>query len=220
MASPYNPAGIIAEEFPDQALRAICRAILSAYPRTERLLDNQDWTKEERHDVRPQIRRTNVEAAVRFVAARFPQITVKKFPNKTGNAYHNRIVCGRTVLTVHYVYERYDMPDEAAFRLQLARDPQGSFLGGEDSPPSNGKEMLYGFLLHVPDRPDGTSREVIRHRPAFLNIGFPDKECKTYLGEFMNLYHRYPDLLAVGADREDIVQPKPELRRVDEAQGQ
>lgn len=172
-------------EFPDDLLRAICRQVVRGYQDAwQYCLDNYDFPQ--RHDVYPMMRRADIERNAATIVERFPPGTAVAVANRVGAAYHVRITSGRVRLTFSAVNERGQVVRPAIFRKQYASNSQTNLFdlgaGADDQDDS----ALYAILLH-----GGTKKRP--QIPAFMDIGFPDAECKSYV-DTINLFARFSEI--------------------------
>ena len=157
--------------FPADFIEDLMRLLASEY-RTAKIECDTFYPDEEAHDLCPHVRRAKIECRVRELASAFPGITATAEPNAAGTSYHTRVVSHGVTLVINHVAQPTDMVRRAEFRNTYARLAQGSLFEPDEPPPQDG--MLFAILLH------GASKRDPR-RPDFVQVAFPDAECKHYI---------------------------------------
>ena len=211
---PTDPIKFFHSQFPDIVLRSICRGIDSAHITAEAYFKDNAFTPEQRHDALPGLRRAHVERNTISVLGRYSNVKVTTLANTSGNAFHNRIACGRVFLTISAVTSPSEMVREAAFRQTYAFSQNLDLFTGRSEPTAD--SSLYGIVLHGPAARPATEeawaearKQGLRFdRPAFIQIAFPDQELRAYLTEPINLLARFPDLFRDDEDGGQIEKPK------------
>lgn len=154
------------------------------------------------------------------IAERFPKIvkfTHEPFRNKrTGKVTgtYVQLEIGHIRLTESCVRKPFSIPREADFRDTLAQEAQRSFFGEDEDADSGG--YLYAICLHGVD-----VNSQNRSRPAFARVRFPNKHFSGYVGDGIDLWAKFPDIVAqyvnVTQDFTDAAVVKPR-RTVQEEQ--
>lgn len=198
---PSDPIEFFHQQFPDGALRSICRAIIAGHEAAHAYFKDQGFSEPQKHDALASLRRAHIERNTISVLGRHPEVAVTTPKNSAGNAYHNRIDAGLVFVTVSAVTTPGELVRDAAFRQAYA-DPNALSLF-ESAPQIEPGARLYGIVLHGPaEQPTNEgARAHARNvglrfdRPAFIQVAFPDPELKRYMTEPIDLLKRFPGLL-------------------------
>jgi hypothetical protein len=205
--NPLNPAAMFDDLFPEEEVLRLTRAIVGAYPQTERYL--RRFHKAEAADVRPILRRAHVESAIRKLieSGRPTELRLETRRNGADNCSHLCLVCPGVTLTCCYVEARGSLPRETIFRRSYASSGQGEFDFAKLPSPRNCP--LYAILTHGPKWDDESSA-------GFVDLVFPCSEYKHVVsriplldGRLATQFGRMPE-----AEPEIIVpQTMPALRK-------
>lgn len=190
---------------PRDFLEKSLRGLFAIYPMA--LQDvNKRFPPAEAHDLLPHYRRAMFESEWRKIAKEFPEVRASFKTNKTKNAWHTRIKCGKVILTVSAVESPGEMVRYADFRKTLAERQTDLFRAVNCDDNEDG--CYYAILLHGHMGNDLS-------KPGFAEFGVPDNECQGYL-ERINLFLEFPytlETLQVTATEEIIADDIwPELR--------
>jgi len=141
-------------------------------------------------NVAPYYLRGKTEALIRDTAELNADFTAK-IVNSSGWC-HTEITAGPLILTTHAVDGPCGLVDRAQYRDSLA-ESQGSFFDPAEMKPS---ARLYALLLHGPYRGrNGKETSQYRYLPGSVYLAFPEFAQRKY-AHAINLFERYPDLLA------------------------
>ena len=217
--SPYAPVAHFDSVVPPDVLRAIGKCVLQAYPESWSSLQDQALPRGALHDTLPHARRALIERNLVRLPLRAIGLVAQETRNIADNAYHTLLQYRTVRLTVHSVGGPGEMVRDAHFRRQYARSSQiDAFEQALDIPPH---AELYAFVLHIPARSNAAAPgRRWWERPAQLLVRFPDDACREYVGEAIDLYARFPDLVAQDVAEHAVAKPEPRLTEIDEAQGQ
>lgn len=126
----------------------------------------------EAQDVRPGIRRAEIESALNELPGNIEGVEVRAERNKAKNSWHREVRSGPFLLTASFVNTPSEIVRVAEFRKTLAADSQlPLFTEQEETEPAN---HCYGIILHgkTDDSDDAT---------PFLRLAFPSRSCDDYL---------------------------------------
>jgi hypothetical protein len=144
------------------------------------------YDKPEAFSVLPVVRRAELEKELAALcASRYSHIKVEARPNRRKTSWYRLFSSNGVVLTVSALMNPAMVVRPAAFREEHATSSQYNLFIGEPLPDDYG-HLLYAILAH------GAS--IDKSRPAFIDIKFPDQECKRYVDE-IKLLSRYPQLV-------------------------
>ena len=206
----YDPAPFFIETFPEAALRGMGQALIGAYRQANDYC--KDLPYAQRHDLRAHLRRALAEINIQNLMPLHNGISVSSPPNNIKSSYHVFVQYEYIYLTVSYVESPSTKPRKAVFRDLYALSSQLDLFIPSEPPPDEG--ALYGVIIHGPaeDHPDS---------PAFMYIVFPNKDWTDYVGGYIDLLYRFPELRTTSSDVADIKKPAPpKLRKnQEEAEG-
>ena len=114
LPDPHDPVPFFLSEFPDTALRAICRSLLSAYKEAED--ECKGFPEEPAHDLRPIYRRASAERNVQRLNGLYPGVSAEYSLNYAKNCYHVIIRSKRAFLTISCVDNPQHLVRTAVFR--------------------------------------------------------------------------------------------------------
>ena len=152
----------------------------------------ESYSTEQAHDLRPQMRRADIEQLLRGLPGRHSDVIAVPEINVSNNAWHVRLTSGRITLTVSAVDGPENVVREAVFRRNLARRYQMGFSGdGWESPTpirptTTDDDLVYGLVIHGPAKHD-----TVQRFPAFVHIVFPVEDCTTYYIDRLDLLARF-----------------------------
>jgi hypothetical protein len=206
----YDPAPFFIETFPETALRGMGQALIGAYRQADDYCQDLPWAQ--RHDLRAHLRRALAEINIQNLMPHYNGVTVSSPPNNIKSAYHVLVRYQYIYLTMSFVDSPSKKPRQAVFRDQYALSSQLDLFIPSDPPPSDG--ALYGVIIH------GPAKNYEAH-PAFMYIVFPNKDWTDYVGGYIDLLYRFPELRSTSSDVVDIKKPAPpKLRKnQEEAEG-
>jgi len=192
---------LVGKDFQKESLKAVFSAYDKAFAHCSENFDAATF-----HDILPHYRRAKIEEALREVALRAEDHTVKAPRNKARNCSHNLLfVNERVALTQSKVDRREQLPREAIFRETYASNPQmllDFMTDGERDCCSDGSEenkVLYGILVHSPSEAPAL--------PCFVDIVFPDQDCE-YIIDRIRLMEKFPDVVEQFAPAEEVIVPE------------
>jgi hypothetical protein len=175
--SPYRL--MFFEAFSDAFLRDAMQCVRLSYEQTGQ--DLIQWPWPQRKDLRPYLRRANIEANLHSLAQRYENIEASVSPNDAGNCSHLRLRSGAVFLTESKVESPSAVVRPAGFRKRYSRFHQLSMFP-EDNEVVPQDDDLYAVLLHGPDDRD---QDVL----GFLSVGFPTPEFDGYWDVFSLAAH-------------------------------
>jgi hypothetical protein len=115
--------------------------------------------------------------------------SIEQYENNTG--FYHELTCGIVKLTESCVADDI-IPRSAKFRSTLARDSQASLWPEADGKAAEEQpDFLYAILTYAID-----VLAPKRSWPAFMKIRFPNEKFTDYIGEGIDLFKRFPDLVA------------------------
>lgn len=190
---------------PRDFLEKSLRGLFAIYPMALQDL-NKRFPPAEAHDLLPHYRRAMFESEWRKIAKSSPELRASFETNKTKNAWHTRIRCGKVILTASAVESPGEIVRYADFRKTLAENQTDLFRDQNNQPDKEGH--YYAILLHGPLDNDLS-------KPGFAEFGIPDMEFQQYL-ERINLFSEFPLVLETlqATASEEVVADDiwPELR--------
>lgn len=205
------------DAFPDEFCRNLIRLLAQVY-KTANDKCKAEYPHSEAHDLRPHVRRAELERDVRDLTTRYGEIEARPELNPRGTSFYTLISCNQVVLTLSAVAHPSVLVRRAMFRETYAQSSQLNLYKRNLEPPPGAK--VYALLLHGPARKDPS-------RPGFMHIAFPDKKLRKYLFS-IDLFAKYATLvndlwpthpiLPQSVDpqvqpREDAMKKADELRR-------
>jgi len=167
------------DAFPDRFLGSLIRLLAHNYKTTHDRC--KEYPHSEAHDLRPHLRRAEIERDVRDLTTRYPDIQADAEANRRGTSFYTLVSSNRIVLTLSAVAHPNILVRRACFRETYAQSSQLEMFTTRREPPPGAK--IYALLLHGPDRKDPS-------RPAFMHIAFPDARLRKYLHS-IDLFARY-----------------------------
>jgi hypothetical protein len=177
---------------PREMLAAFLRATLQCY-RDASSYCYEKYPREQAKDLSGYMRRAEIEKELIGIAERFKQYASAKtlhFDHYTG--YYVEVTTGQVKLTQSSVTNRSELPRQATFRETLAGRSQYLLFGDSADSAKRIPEFLYALLLHgVAEKPNSK-----RERCGFACIRFPDNECKRYVGDTIDLFKMFPEIVA------------------------
>jgi hypothetical protein len=179
------------ETVPQPMLRSLLKALLQSY-RDSSAYCYKKYRPAQAKDVSGHVRRADMESEMLGVAERFKSVASAEthmFKNYTGT--YVELQCGVVRLTESCVPDKEELPRQADFRATLAGRRQGKFVFAADEEVQVQPEHLYGILLHGVDK---SSKK--RDKCAFACVRFPDQDCAEYVGEIVDLFALFPDVIA------------------------
>jgi hypothetical protein len=205
LPGPHDLVRFFLSEFPEIALRAICRSLLSAYKEAED--ECKGFPEEPAHDLRPIYRRAATERNVHRLNGLYSGVSAEYALNQAKNCYHVIVRSRRAFLTISCVDTPQQLVRTAVFR-NLYSAQQDMFRRDEPPPSVND---LYALLLHGPSHQDSAY-------PSFMHIAFPNKDCTEYWPERIDLMYRFSEIREQVPAIEDIPTPLPaKLRTIPKA---
>ena len=206
----YDPAPFFIETFPEAALRGIGQALTGAYRQSDDYCQNLSYPQ--RHDLCGHLRRALAESNIENLMPLHHGVSVSSPPNNVKSAYHVLVRYEYIYLTISFVESPSTKPRKAVFRDQYALCSQLDLFRPAEPAPNDG--ALYGVLIH------GPVKDYQAH-PAFMYIVFPNKDWTDYVGGYIDLLNRFPELRSTASDVVDIKKPAPpKLRKnQEEAEG-
>lgn len=134
-------------------------------------------------------RRQKIEDQFAGMKALFSSVKVspRRYEQNTGS-YHE-ITSGKVKLTQSCVASPNDVPREAKFRVTLATNGQHEMFRSADPPPEDA--YLYSILTYGIDL-----KSEKRSIPSFVRIQFPNADCTKYVDEGIDLFKRFPEIVA------------------------
>ena len=172
------------EAFPDEFLRNLIRLLGHSYKAAHDKC-RAEYPYSEAHDLRPHLRRADIERNVRDLTTRYAEIEADAEPNPRKTSFYTLVSSNRIVLTLSAVAHPKILVRRAHFRDTYAQTSQLHLFKKRQEPPPGAK--IYALLLHGPDRKDPS-------RPAFMQVAFPDKKLTRYLYA-IDLFARYSALV-------------------------
>ena len=152
-------------------------------------------------DLLPHYRRAKIDAALRSIPQTLGVKTSAEI-NKARNSYHAVLIVGGVQMTASAVEVRGQMPRNAIFRKTYAEAAQMKLF--ENNTSGNENLPLYGIIIH--------SATEDQKEPAFLEIRFPDEEYTQYLGDRIDLFKEFPDIVAsLKVPVEETVSAEPKV---------
>jgi hypothetical protein len=171
--------------------RALTKSILENCKQASRFCW-RNFAAPQAKDLSGNYRRAKIEDEFPGVAGLFKNegvtCSIQQYENNTG--FYNELTSGCVRLTESCITDSDLVPRMAKFRATLARDGQQSFAWAEDAEPS-GSEFLYAILTYGID-----INSPKRSWPAFINIQFPNEDFTRYINDGIDLFRRFPDLVA------------------------
>lgn len=155
-------------------------------------------------------RRAKIEdewAGVEAIFKNDVRVKVQPYENHTG--FYNEITCGRVRITQSCTLSPNIVPRHAYFRETLASSGQLSLFVEESHEQTQGASYLYAILTHGVDA-DSPKRSI----PWFARIQFPNEDCTDYVDEGIDLFKRFPAIVADYVPQETPeVQPNRRQKR-------
>ncbi len=183
---------------------AIGRIVIETYGIAADMAEER-WDAGEMHDALAPFRRAEIETRLLSLRGLFPRaVEVESVLNKTRNAHHREVYCGRVAITQSKVESDKGPIRQADFRQTLARRSQLSLdlLGEEPSSAASADDLLWASFVHMPsDRVDV---------PAFVRVAFPLPDGSW--DHSVSLFDLVPGLLGF-AQSEEMITLRRELRR-------
>jgi len=209
--SPTQVASFFLSEVPENILLDSAKCVIGAYAEAHQYV-RDNYPGEEGHDLYPIVRRAMFERNWRIRLLRHKDVEVQAEHNAGSNCYHTRARVGRVVITASAVDRPSEMARDATFRRTLAQAAQ-LVLPGLPEVEEDDDGYLYAILIHGP-----LAAGILRS-PAFLHVGFPTPDCKSYV-ERIDLAEQFPVLQPeIGIKPADIQRRKPRLRRQEDEKG-
>jgi hypothetical protein len=198
-----NHVELFDKNVPTRVQRALTKLVLESSKQSSRYC-YRNFAEPQAKDLSGGHRRAKIEDEFPGIAELFKTLGVKdsieQYDNNTGS-YHE-LTCGVVKLTESCVADDV-VPRTAKFRSTLARDGQASFVWSEADEKLSGEQpkflyalLTYGIDVHAPKR----------IWPAFIKVQFPNEDFTGYIGGGIDLFKRFPDLVA------EYV-PKPSFER-------
>lgn len=190
------------QNLPIKVQRALTKTILESTKQSSRYCW-RNFADPQAKDLSGVHRRAKIQDEFPGIAALYKNLGVKdsieQYDNNTGS-YHE-LTCGIVKLTESCVADGI-IPRTAKFRSTLAHDSQASFWPEADEKPNEKQpDFLYAILTYGID-----VLAPKRSWPAFMKIEFPNEKFTGFIGEGIDLFRRFPDLVA------EYV-PKPSFER-------
>jgi hypothetical protein len=190
------------QNVPIKVQRALTKTVLESSKQSSRYCW-RNFADPQAKDLSGVHRRAKIQDEFPGIAALFKNLGVKdsieQYDNNTGS-YHE-LTCGIVKLTESCVADDI-IPRTAKFRSTLARDSQASLWQEADEKPGEEQpDFLYAILTYGID-----VLAPKRSWPAFMKIQFPNETFTGFIGEGIDLFKRFPDLVA------EYV-PKPSFER-------
>jgi hypothetical protein len=194
------PTSIAPDQIREFFLRAVPREMLAAYLRATlqcykdaSAFCYEKYAREQAKDLSGHMRRAEIEKELLGVAERFKEYASAKtlmFKHLTGS--YVEITSGQIKLTQSSVNSPNDLPRLATFRETLAGRSQYVLFSDSNEESEQVPEFLYCLLLHgVADKPNSK-----REKCAFARIRFPDNEYLRYVGDTIDLFKMFPEIVA------------------------
>lgn len=198
------------EAFPEEFLRNLLRLISEVYVEAYEECQSS-YPIPEAHDLRSHMRRAKLEYQVRELVRNFPDIVAEVEKNKKKTSFYTKLKNKRVVLTISAVNHPNTIVRRAEFRETYARNAQLSLFDPEPVPPPDA--LLYAILLHGPDSLEPS-------RPGFINVVFPNKNCKAYVGS-IDLMLKFNTLTTeIWSVKEEIVKDELSIKLREDAKQQ
>jgi len=186
-ASTTPNAEFFDRNVPIRLQKALLRSLFESYKETSRYCWRH-FQPPQAKDLSGTYRRAKIEDEWSGVAALVPDVVVGVRPYKNYTGSFNEITCGNVKITHSCVLSPDVVPRQAEFRATLASNGQLQMFSPNE--PSTAI-YLYAILTHGVD-----SDSPKRSRPAFALFQFPNEACTAYVDEGINLFRRFPDLVA------------------------
>lgn len=194
------PSPFFDNNVPKEVQKEVLRTVFRGYFDADEELDNANYDFPEYTYLRPNIRLARINYYLRQLGVKLTGCQATVEANVTNNYTFTLLRVGNVILTVSKVEGQYVLPRTARFRnlyagQQSKFDIENNNLVISDFiiPPD---AMLYGIILHSPVE-DGKL-------PAFVNVGFPNRDCTDFVGS-IKLMKRYPEILEeMTAEQEQI----------------
>ena len=195
---PTKPDEMFNDLVSDDIQRDIAKAVVSQY-RIAYEYCCETFEPPEAHDLLPQYRRACIEGIIPELAKKVGKYTTKKGRNKAKNCYHRLILGNGIILTQSKVEQRGILPRNAEFRKGYAKSPQMvfDFLNEDEACEFGDEAPLYGIITHMPV----LGNEKV---PAFIDIGFPDRNYESIVGHSIKLLDKFPDTIPEITQEETI----------------
>jgi hypothetical protein len=174
---------IYRKSVPPALEREIVKCIFAEYLSAHASV-NSKFSRYTAHDLYPYERRAFIEDKLIKIARQHPNVGAIEKPNKNGGNYHVEISCGQVILTVNAVNHPEQIVRYADFRKTLASNGQLEFQFEDIEEEASDNSNLYAIILHGPST---------NKTPNFIDIVFPDKDCKKYRDR-VNLLHKHSDI--------------------------
>ncbi len=175
-----DPKEFFNAHVPKELQQDIVRAVLRGYVDANDEIRFAEYQQEEAHDLFPYVRRCRIDRYLRQLSMKHPEVDTRAELNTARNSYHTYIRSGDVMLTASVVDRPTDLAREAQFRNEYAGrqtrfdvDAERNTLKVMNSPPPL-DGLLYGIILHGPDKENRTL-------PAFIRVAFPDRCCSSYI---------------------------------------
>jgi hypothetical protein len=149
------------------------------------------YQRPEAYSVFPVLRRAELEKELAALCDnRYPFIKVVAMQNRRRSSWYRLFQSKGVLLTVSALGHPGMIVRPAAFREEHATSSQGNLWVEEEEIETTPDipHVLYAILGHG-------SRDKAKLRPSFIDIKFPDQECKKYVGE-IKLLEKYPQLVS------------------------
>lgn len=178
MVEPADYVELVNKTMPAGYIRDLVNLVVRSY-RSADEYSRDNFSAPVARDLRPLLRRANIEEGWLALAVRHSGVVAISLPNRVGSAFHTVVRCGTIVLTASKVDGPEDVPRHALFRKTYAKQPQLVLdLPGVLPPPvvqlANEADGLYALLTHGPAEDDPGV-------PAFVALGFPTADCSAYV---------------------------------------
>jgi len=197
--NPTKPDEMFNDLVGDDIQREIARGVVSQYSLAYEYCYG-NFAQTEAHDLLPEYRRACIEGIMPDLAERIGDYTVGSRKNKAKNCWHRLIRSDRIILTQSKVEQRRMLPRCTEFRKGYAADPQMvfDFLNEDDEAYEFEDEVpLYGIITHMPV----LGNEKV---PAFIDIGFPNRNYESIVGHSIKLLDKFPDTIPEITQEETI----------------
>jgi hypothetical protein len=194
-----DPDRLLRASFPDEFLQDTLRCVFNAYVMARAHCHSQ-YAYPEAHDLYPHERRAIFERTWRKISGGYPSVTAEPKDNKSKSAFHTEIRSNEIVLTANVVDKPSQIVRYANFRETLAENGQLTLDLDVFKDDDADRSKVYAILIHGPSQAIS---------PAFANIVFPDRNCKSYLEPKIDLFKEYPDILNAFKTPEEEVEPTP-----------
>jgi hypothetical protein len=150
---------------------------------------NTRYERPEAYSVFPMLRRAELEKELAVLCeTRYPFIKAVPTQNRRKSSWYRLFQSKGVLLTVSALAHPRMIARPAAFREEYATTSQANLQFDEEEVEiPDIPHVLYAILGH------GASKSKVR--PWFIDIKFPDQDCKKYVGE-IKLLEKYPQLVS------------------------